>query len=351
MKQYLLYALLLFYIPVSLKGQSRLILETIDSSQQNVSFRGLTVVSEKILWVSGSKGTVGRSLDGGSHWQWQTIHGFEKRDFRDIHGFNENEAVIMAVAEPAQILRTSDGGAHWTVVFTDTTQGMFLDAMDFSNKQNGVVIGDPIKGEAFIALTKDGGKTWIPFHPQPAVLLDQGEAFFAASGSNIHLSENGVAGFVTGGKQTRFWSIPTNQSKFSHSNMAFVRTLPLQVGKESTGANSLFHDGNLLWVCGGDFGNDKESAGTWTYSKDGGESWTTPPTSPKGYKSCIIKTIHGKLIACGTTGVELFDNQNNKWEKISETGFHVCQSDPKGRFVFLAGGKGRIAKISLRLQR
>jgi photosystem II stability/assembly factor-like uncharacterized protein len=49
----------------------------------------------------------------------------------DIEGFDANTAVIMAVAEPAIILRTIDAGKTWKTVFSDSRPGMFLDAMDF----------------------------------------------------------------------------------------------------------------------------------------------------------------------------------------------------------------------------
>src|SRR5690349_10215587 len=49
-----------------------------------ISFRGLCVVSEKIVWVSGSKGTVGRTTDGGTTWNWMTVPGYADKDFRDI---------------------------------------------------------------------------------------------------------------------------------------------------------------------------------------------------------------------------------------------------------------------------
>ena len=43
------------------------------------SFRGLSVVNDQVLWVSGSAGTVGRSTDGGAHIDWITVPGFEKK--------------------------------------------------------------------------------------------------------------------------------------------------------------------------------------------------------------------------------------------------------------------------------
>src|SRR6516164_1788645 len=68
-----------------------------------ISLRGLSVVDDRVVWVSGSSGTVGRSLDGGKSWEWTIVKGFEKRDFRDIEAFDGNRAIVIAVAEPANI--------------------------------------------------------------------------------------------------------------------------------------------------------------------------------------------------------------------------------------------------------
>src|SRR5215831_7916518 len=89
------------------------------TSGTKTSLRGLSVVNNNIIWVSGSSGTVGRSLDGGKNWQWIQVKGFEKKDFRDIEAFDDKTAVIMAIAEPAIILKSIDGGEHWNEVFRD----------------------------------------------------------------------------------------------------------------------------------------------------------------------------------------------------------------------------------------
>ena len=97
----------------------------------HTSLRGLSVVNDRVLWVSGSGGTVGKSMDSGTTWKWMTIKGFEKTDFRDIEAFDETTAVIMGIGEPAYILRTADAGSSWKVVYENKTKGMFLDAWNF----------------------------------------------------------------------------------------------------------------------------------------------------------------------------------------------------------------------------
>lgn len=119
------------------------------TSGTKTSLRGLSVVSDDVVWVSGSNGTIGRSSDGGKNWKWFSVKGFEKAEFRDIEGFDAATAVVISIGEPAYILRTVDGGETWKVVYENKTKGMFLDAMEFWNEQAGIVIGDPIDKRFF----------------------------------------------------------------------------------------------------------------------------------------------------------------------------------------------------------
>src|SRR6185369_7041332 len=82
------------------------------------SFRGLSVVNEKVVWISGARATVVRTVDGGKTWSVDTIPGKGTLDLRDIHAFDAKTAVAISSGEAekglANILRTTDGGATWT---------------------------------------------------------------------------------------------------------------------------------------------------------------------------------------------------------------------------------------------
>jgi len=80
------------------------------STGNKASLRGLSVVNDNVIWVSGSQGMVGKSSNGGKNWKWMTVKGFEKTEFRDIEAFDGSTAIIMGIAEPAYILKTTDGG-------------------------------------------------------------------------------------------------------------------------------------------------------------------------------------------------------------------------------------------------
>lgn len=312
------------------------------ASGTKTSLRGLSVIDNHVLWASGSNGTVARSVDGGKTFTWLTVAGYEQRDFRDVEAFDSNTAIIMAVAEPAIILKTKDGGQSWKKVFEDTTKGMFLDAMDFYEKE-GVVVGDPINGKIFKAETHDGGNHWQKAFNQNDSVMN-GEAMFASSGTNVvNLFSATIVGswsdvLVTGGTKSEIIKNGISKNRF---------TIPIIQGKESTGANSIaVNDKHHIVIVGGDFANDKDTTGNCVLTNDFGKTWIHPQAPPHGYRSCVEFINQNKLITCGTSGVDISNDGGNNWTLISSESFHVCKKAKSGTAVFLAGKDGRIAKLN-----
>jgi photosystem II stability/assembly factor-like uncharacterized protein len=310
-------------------------------SGRKISLRGLSVVSDEVIWASGSRGSVARSTDGGKNFQWITVPGYEKNDFRDIEAFDANTAVIMGITEPAVILKTTDGGQNWRKVFEDTTKGAFLDAMDFADSRHGVVAGDPTHGSLYTVFTHDGGDSWQisdwTSGKDNKFLMKEGEAFFASSGTNIHLLPDGKRFvFASGGKSSRFF----NGSRFD--------SLPIMQGGTSTGANSIaVYGAAKAMVVGGDFGKDTIARSNAVLIDFSGKNnrYTLPQTPPHGYRSCVIYLDAQQLITCGTSGVDISRDSGNNWELISKESYHVVQKAKKGNAVFLAGANGRIARL------
>ncbi len=299
------------------------------------SLRGLSVVSDKTVWVSGSSGTVGLSVDGGTTWKWMVIQGYEKRDFRDIEAFNDSTAIIMAVDEPSYILKTSNAGKSWKVVYTNTDKGMFLDAMDFNGK-NGVVIGDPIRGKFFVARTNDAGETWqdVPFANRP--IADSGEACFASSGTNVRILKNDKSIFISGGTASHLFL----QNK--------KMLLPIIQGKESTGANSVAYKNRKMFIIvGGNFNLKDIKDKNCFITYDAGKTWKAPVTPPLGYRSCIEFVKQKTWITCGLNGIDISRNDGKEFTSISTEGFHVCRKSPTGNVVFFAGSNGRVGSYIL----
>jgi photosystem II stability/assembly factor-like uncharacterized protein len=319
------------------------------TSGTKTSLRGLSVVNNNVVWVSGSNGMVGRSNNGGKNWNWFTVKGFEKTEFRDIEAFDANTAVIMAipstsVPEPAHLLKTTDGGESWKVVYENKTKGMFLDAMDFVGNDYGIVVGDPIDNKIFIAETFDGGSTWNELDSEgKRPRADSGEAFFASSGTNIRLMIDKRFFLVSGGSKSRLIT------RFTAND------LPVIQGKESTGANSIdvYDKGNgkgsnRLVIVGGDFMADSSVNKNCFTSNDGGKTWKAPKTPPHGYRSCVEFLSEKDLLSCGLNGVDYSGDGGKNWIWISKEGFHVCRIAKMGNAIYLAGGNGKIGKITWR---
>lgn len=304
------------------------------------SIRGLSVVNDNVIWVSGSNGMVGRSNSGGKNWSWFTVKGFEKTEFRDIEAFDASTAVIMGIGEPAYLLKTTDGGESWKVVYENKTKGMFLDALHFVGREWGMVIGDPVDGKVFIAATVNGGDSWQEWAADKRPRTDSGEAFFAASGTNIRFFRDNNFFLVSGGTRSRLFT----------ENLTTL--LPMVQGTESTGANSIavYDNGNLkgskkIIVVGGDFSKDSSTKNNCFVSNDGGKTWKAPKKPPHGYRSCVEYLSIKDVLSCGLNGVDYSSNGGKEWEWISKESFHVCRIAKLGTSIYLAGNNGKVGKI------
>src|SRR2546423_4418984 len=119
---------------------------TLQTSGTTARLRGVSAVNSKVAWASGSRGTYLRTIDGGATWQASIIPGAEKLDFRDVDAFDANTAYLLSIGngESSQIYKTTDGGQHWALQFTNHNSKAFFDAMAFWDANNGLAVSDPV---------------------------------------------------------------------------------------------------------------------------------------------------------------------------------------------------------------
>jgi photosystem II stability/assembly factor-like uncharacterized protein len=298
------------------------------------SIRGLSVVDDSIAWISGSKGYVAKTNDGGKTWNWQQVKGFEKADFRDIEAFSAKEAIIMSSGTPALILKTTDGGQNWQVKYRNADTAYFLDAMDFSDQQHGYVLGDPINNKFLLLETKDGGETWHSFKNPPDAL--PGEAAFAASGTCLRT--NGLITIVTGGTSSRILISPQGRSNWVSTS------LPLTNKKPSRGAFSVAYGKSESIVVGGDYEKDTKTDSV-AYILPEAKSinkQNIPATGPSGFQSCV-EYINGEtFLSTGTPGSNITVDGGKTWTKIDDVSYNVCRKAKRGKLVLLAANGGKI---------
>lgn len=307
------------------------------------SFRGLSVIDDNVAWVSGSKGWVGRSINGGTDWTFAQVKGFEKNDFRSLYAFDANNAIIANAGSPAYIMRTNDGGKTWKVVYQNNDTAAFFDGIDFWNNKEGIIYGDPINGRMLILKTKDGGMTWQELQHASRPALQEREASFAASGTNIHCYGNSKVIIATGGKVSRLFISTDKGATWK------INTAPIIHGESSAGVFSFaFRNDNAGIIVGGDYKQDTLKKDHIFYTSDGGKNWFEPVVPTRGYRECVTYINPLTVLATGPVGTDISYDGGNNWKPLSdEKGFHVVRKSRKGNLIIIAGAGGRISKLTL----
>lgn len=320
---------------LSCYGQIRLL-----QSQTNASFRGLSVVDDSVAWVSGSQGTVLRTVNGGKTWKHIWVPGFEKADFRTLYAFDSLNALVGNAGSPAVLLRTADGGKTWTEVYRNAHPDAFLDGVDFWNGKQGMVYGDPINQHLLMLRTSDAGRTWLELPENERPKLDSGEASFAASGTNIRTWDKSKVLIATGGKISRLW-FSANRGK----NWKAI-PVPMLQGKSSQGVFSVAVHKKTWVLVGGDYLADTLRERHVWVSEDEGKSWRFPESPTGGYRECVELISENEWLATGPTGTERSLDAGKTWTPVSdERGFHVLRKARRGSLILFAGGKGKLARF------
>ena len=322
-------------------GQS-ISLVTLDSRVES-SFRGLSVVNQKVVWVSGTGGTVLRTIDGGKNWENISVPNMEKIDFRDVEGFNKNTAIVMGIASPARFYKTTDGGQNWKLVYFDDREGVFFDGMSFWNKNDGIAFSDPVDGQHLLIRTTDGGDTWheIPKEGFPHKLNP--EFGFAASGTGIPVQGRKTVWLGMGGVKSRVF-----KSEDGGMNWSVAET-PVVHGGQSTGIYSVaFKNKKVGIAVGGDYTN-QSIKNTMAYTNDGGATWHLPEKQTHQYRECVAHYRGNIFFAVGPSGFDLTtDNGKNwhphYWEVNNLTAVAFAKRSNVG---FAVGKGGQIYKIKV----
>lgn len=301
------------------------------------SFRGLSVVDNKVAWLSGSQGWVGRTIDGGLTWSFNQVTGFEESEFRSLYAFDDQRAVIANTGSPAHILITTDGGKKWNPVYAKTHPDAFFDGMDFWNDKEGMIYGDPIDGKMLLLHTNDGGVNWNEINGPK---LEKGEASFAASGTGIRCINDNQVMICTGGAVSRLWI-----SKDKGLSWSSIKA-PIVQGENSTGIFSFVRNRNVIIIVGGDYKKESLAINHNFYSPGEGGHWFAPNSPTRGYRECVEPIKRNTLVAVGPSGIDIsFDNGIN-WKPFSdEKELHVIRKSRKGSLVIAAGGQGQLFVI------
>jgi len=367
---------------------------TIQNSNTTADLRGIHAVGGKVAWASGTNGTVLRTVDGGANWLTCAIPpGAEKLDFRGVQAWDSDTAIVMSSGpgEESRLYKTTDGCKTWVLLLKNSDPDGFFDAFWLNAMYGeGMLLGDPVRGQFTVLKTVDGGVTWKRDQSKSLRLNGASLAAFAASNSSIGRASRGEGdtrgpgidffpGFVTGGKGGPFlierWEGRSrSKARFSEGRSAGMfltpdwnrRAIPLASGADSTGAFALAlrYTGSPCSDCGfgtywhlvavgGDYTKPDERTGTAAASfTDGGWTWMAAQTLPNGYRSAVAYDAAAKTwITVGPNGTDVSTDDGKNWRALQPDLARGDAPDADRNWnalslPFVVGPKGRIGKRS-----
>ncbi len=239
------------------------LITSVSAAQWSEQTSGVTTALESVcpidnntVWIAGASGKVLYTSNGGTTWIITTSPN-PAIDMSNIFGVNSTTALVTGSSSSATfVYRTSNAGANWTQVFTQS--GGFIDAI-IINDSSGWIYGDPVGGRWSIWLTLDQGVTWDSSRYPTSFYIPQ-------SGNETGWNNSmGAAGNPYGSGYIWFG---TNNSRIYRAKMVSGSGVMTWVAQPTSGIPNiytiLFGD-TLHGIAGGSTG--------LAYTSDGGDNW------------------------------------------------------------------------------
>ncbi len=310
--------------------------QTIDTK---AGLRGLAVVGERVVWASGTGGTVLRTVDGGSSWTVIKVPDADKLDFRDIEAFDAETAYVLSIGngDASRIYKTTDGGKSWRLQFTNADPKAFFDSLAFWDRDNGIAMSDPVDGFYRLIATSDGGRTWTRLETEKMPPAKEGEAAFAASGTCLVAQGKSNVFLVSGGQDARVFRSEDRGASWR------VASTPIVKGAPGSGIFSLaMHDAKRGVIVGGNYERPDEAADNLAFTVDRGNTWT-PGEGLSGYRSGVAYVDKKTILAVGSSGSDISRDGGRTWTNLDRENYNAVAAKGK-RAVWAVGANGLVAK-------
>ncbi len=312
------------------------------TSGTTARLQAISVVSPTVIWASGARGTFVRTIDGGKTWRAATVAGADSLEFRDVHAFSAERALLLSIGngEKSRIYRTIDGGKSWTMVWQNQDPKAFYDCFDFQGDV-GVALSDASDGTFPLQQTADGGRTWKPFAPPgyDQVRAMDGEGAFAASGTCVLLRPDGSVMFGTA-KGGRVIRVGPSRSE--------VIETPIVHGEMAGIATMAFRYGGVGIAAGGDLAKAEAMTDNVIVTKDGGKTWSLggrPPFGGAIYGLAYVLGRQRTIVAVSPKGSAWSTDDGATWKPLEGQSHWSVGFGPDGT-GWMVGTEGRITKIT-----
>ncbi len=309
-----------------------------------ISSRALTIDKNKV-WYAANNGSYGYvSLDSSTNFSGNIAKENLKLEFRSI-AQTSKYIYILSVANPALLYQIAKDGSKVKLVYQENHEKVFYDSMQFFNDFDGIAIGDPTSDCPSFIKTSDGGETWHKVTCEVLPQFADGEAFFAASNTNLILKDDTVW-MVSGGKKSRVFT------SLDGGNTWEKFDTPIVQGQAMTGIFTAdFYDESTGFIAGGNYEKLDQNFQNKAMTNDGGKTWKLMSEKKAfGYASCVQYLPNGggkAIVSIGATGVFYSRDGGQNWKKLASDKDLLTF-----RFIdnktAVATGKNRIVKINFK---
>jgi photosystem II stability/assembly factor-like uncharacterized protein len=308
---------------------------------QKISIRAIEIDGDKI-WYAGDHNQVGY-YNNKTHKNKEILIQSDslKLEFRSL-AQNTNSIFVANIGNPAFIFKINKRNLKVKKVYSETNEKVFYDSMKFWNDKEGITIGDPTASCLSVLITRDGGNSWQKINCNQLPIVEEGEAAFAASNTNICIKGD-ATWIVSGGKKARVFYSPNKGDSWNA-----IET-PIVQGQAMTGIFTAdFYNNQIGIIAGGNYEEPNQNFQNKALSTDGGKSWKLiADASGFGYASCIqfVPDTSGKdIVAIGAMGLYYSIDRGVNWEQVSQDNslFTIKFLDKHTAF---AAGKNKVISI------
>ena len=304
-----------------------------------ISIRAIAIYDNKV-WYSGTDSKFGFVDLNDSKNQKQIK--LSEKDV-EVRTLAQDEKYFFAIniESPACFFKINKKDLTHEIIFKDTVKSAFYDALHFVNNQTAYSFSDS-DADRKLKLAIYKNQKWSFFHND--IKLNEGEAAFAASNSNIASYQNNIW-IATGGKSSRILKLNLKNQKIQIFDTPFIQ------GEPSQGMFSIdFYEDQFGIAVGGDYTKQEANINNIATTKDGGKTWKIVASGKNaGYATCIKIKPNSKgkeIVAVGDQHISYSSDFGKTWTKISdEKGLYVCEWINKNTMAF--AGKDRIIKMTI----
>lgn len=314
---------------------------------QSLSIRAIDLIDENKICFAANNGVFGYSDDAGKTWYLDTIRIQNYTpQFRSIQAINDSTILILSIDSPAYLLKTTNKGRDWKIVYENHEKGVFFDAMKAKNANEIWAIGDPINNSPYLIYSNNAGDTWQKYDIKNLPIVELNEAFFAASNSNITSINNDIY-FVSGGSISNLYQLNTKSKSYS------IKKLPFAISGKMTGAYSIdIYNRKNYVISGGNYDDNDKLYRPFYYTTNAGKSFNSIESNENFFGSCVKYLNKDELYITGHRGTYHINLKSKKITEIKDKdgnklNFHTLRITKNKRKIILAGANGRIASIDL----